>query len=331
MKQVIIYLATNLFFINMVCAQNQSLIVFRHADDYNNSTDWNPGPHTFTLPNNTTVVLPWIRLNSDGITRANLIGQNFSTWLSNDLNALPLGHVITRDPVPTESTQNPFSTIWPTINQNQNPYVANLPVGVTFFTNLSTVINNININGGSALFPQSNHSTLVCMTWQNLWGFDDNGVDTFDPNLFLGSIAPNPQFIGDLGKPTKAERMYVFTNFNNSNKRFNNVAIYNIQSNGTLQFISNNSALSNSSFTTDSIVTITYPNPTSDYVMLSITDSALTDLSYSLFDISGKALANGKITAADTKIEMGNLPLATYILKVNQNNKELKTFKIIKK
>ena len=109
------------------------------------------------------------------------------------------------------------------------------------------------------------------------------------------------------------------------------MAIYNIQSNGTLQFISNNSALSNSSFTTDSIVTITYPNPTSDYVMLSITDSALTDLSYSLFDISGKALANGKITAADTKIEMGNLPLATYILKVNQNNKELKTFKIIKK
>ncbi|EAZ94962.1 putative glycosyl hydrolase (putative secreted protein) [Flavobacteria bacterium BAL38] len=83
--------------------------------------------------------------------------------------------------------------------------------------------------------------------------------------------------------------------------------------------------------TTDSILTITYPNPTSDYVMLSITDSALTDLSYSLFDISGKALANGKITAADTKIEMGNLPLATYILKVNQNNKELKTFKIIKK
>ncbi|EAZ94971.1 hypothetical protein FBBAL38_11519 [Flavobacteria bacterium BAL38] len=89
--------------------------------------------------------------------------------------------------------------------------------------------------------------------------------------------------------------------------------------------------LSNPELTTLTLSAMLYPNPTTDLIVLSLRNSALSGLSYTLFHITGKAIANGKITAADTQIELGNLPSATYILKVNQNNKELKTFKIIKK
>ena len=89
--------------------------------------------------------------------------------------------------------------------------------------------------------------------------------------------------------------------------------------------------LSNPELTTVNLSVITYPNPTSDYLTLNITDSALNNLSYKFIDINGKVVAIGPITNADTQIAMQQLAIGIYILKVNQNNKELKTFKIIKK
>ncbi|MBP1673430.1 MAG: Protein of unknown function precursor [Bacteroidetes bacterium] len=74
----------------------------------------------------------------------------------------------------------------------------------------------------------------------------------------------------------------------------------------------------------------TYPNPTTDFLSLSISNMEITDLSYQLFDIQGKMVLNEKIHNALTSINMGDLVPSTYILKVIQNNKELKTFKIIK-
>jgi hypothetical protein len=89
--------------------------------------------------------------------------------------------------------------------------------------------------------------------------------------------------------------------------------------------------LSNSELNTINLSAIMYPNPTSDYVMLKISDHALDNLSYNLIDINGKAISNGSITNGDTQINMQQLAIGMYILKVNQNNQELKTFKIIKK
>jgi len=89
--------------------------------------------------------------------------------------------------------------------------------------------------------------------------------------------------------------------------------------------------LSNPELTTINLTAVTYPNPASDYIVLKITDSALDNLSYKLIDINGKAIANGSITNTDTQINMQSLALGMYILKVNQNKQELKTFKIIKK
>ncbi len=89
--------------------------------------------------------------------------------------------------------------------------------------------------------------------------------------------------------------------------------------------------LSNSELNTINLSAITYPNPTSDYVMLKISDHALDNLSYNLIDINGKAISNGRIINGDTQINMQQLEMGMYIIKVSQNNQELKTFKIIKK
>jgi hypothetical protein len=48
--------------------------------------------------------------------------------------------------------------------------------------------------------------------------------------------------------------------------------------------------LSNPALTTVKVTAVTYPNPTSDYVILKISDSALNNLSYTLFDVTGKAI-----------------------------------------
>jgi hypothetical protein len=65
--------------------------------------------------------------------------------------------------------------------------------------------------------------------------------------------------------------------------------------------------------------------------MLKISDSALDNLGYTLFDVTGKGISNGIITNKDTQIAMQQLAIGIYILKVNRHNQELKTFKIIKK
>ncbi len=73
-----------------------------------------------------------------------------------------------------------------------------------------------------------------------------------------------------------------------------------------------------------------YPNPTIDYLTLSVADFDATKLSYQLYDIGGKLLRSEKITSTQTSIVMSNLLPATYFVKIIGSNKELITFKIIK-
>ena len=73
-----------------------------------------------------------------------------------------------------------------------------------------------------------------------------------------------------------------------------------------------------------------YPNPTTDFLNLKVENYDNTNLSYQLFDISGKLLESKKITGNQTSIVMSNLVPATYFVKVTESNKEVKTFKIIK-
>jgi hypothetical protein len=76
---------------------------------------------------------------------------------------------------------------------------------------------------------------------------------------------------------------------------------------------------------------VAYPNPTTDYLTLSIGNTELSSLRFQLYDGTGKLIESKKITSTSETIEMGSLASALYFLKVVNNNKEVKTFKIFKK
>jgi len=88
--------------------------------------------------------------------------------------------------------------------------------------------------------------------------------------------------------------------------------------------------LSNAALTTVKLTATMYPNPTSDYVVLAISESNLIGISYVLYDLQGRAVSKGQTTQSNTQIEMQSFSTGTYLLKLNHNNQELKTFKIIK-
>jgi hypothetical protein len=73
-----------------------------------------------------------------------------------------------------------------------------------------------------------------------------------------------------------------------------------------------------------------YPNPANDYLKLKIDGYVKTQFIASLYDINGNLLQTIKIESNETSIVMSNYVSSTYFLKVKDNNKEIKTFKIIK-
>ena len=89
--------------------------------------------------------------------------------------------------------------------------------------------------------------------------------------------------------------------------------------------------LSTPALLTVQLTAVTYPNPTTDFVLLKILDTALENLQYTLFDLNGKTIVSKKINSFSTQITMKNFAIGLYLLKLTKNNQPLKTFKIIKK
>jgi len=88
--------------------------------------------------------------------------------------------------------------------------------------------------------------------------------------------------------------------------------------------------LSNPELTAVTLKAVTYPNPTTDFIILALKDANLTGVSYTMYDLLGRFVNKGTVTTFETKIGMKSLPIGEYILRVQQNNQALKTFKIIK-
>ena len=74
-----------------------------------------------------------------------------------------------------------------------------------------------------------------------------------------------------------------------------------------------------------------YPNPTTDVLTLRTGERDIENISYRLFDMNGKLIKAGKLTGPETPVNMQSLAPSVYFIKVIQNDKEIKTFKIIKK
>jgi len=73
-----------------------------------------------------------------------------------------------------------------------------------------------------------------------------------------------------------------------------------------------------------------YPNPATDFVKLKIENYEVKNLRYQLYDINGSLLKDNKVEGNETSISMQNLLPSVYFLKITDNNKVIKTFKIIK-
>ncbi len=74
----------------------------------------------------------------------------------------------------------------------------------------------------------------------------------------------------------------------------------------------------------------TYPNPTRDFIKLNLGSYKINKLQFFLFDINGKLLMNKNITNKATMIPMSQYIPGIYIIKITDNKKEIKAFKIIK-
>jgi hypothetical protein len=79
------------------------------------------------------------------------------------------------------------------------------------------------------------------------------------------------------------------------------------------------------------IICMAYPNPTTNFITLKVDDYDKENLSYNLFDITGKLVESKKVVDEETSIIMNKLVSGTFLLKVIKQNKEIKTFKIIKR
>ena len=88
--------------------------------------------------------------------------------------------------------------------------------------------------------------------------------------------------------------------------------------------------LSGEEFTTIVLEVVVYPNPTTSLVNLIVKNYALENLNYQLFDINGRIIEANKVFNEETTINLEGLANAIYLLKLNDNKKEVKTFKIIK-
>ena len=74
----------------------------------------------------------------------------------------------------------------------------------------------------------------------------------------------------------------------------------------------------------------TYPNPTKDYLVLNLNTVDFSNLLFELYDLNGRLIKRRNIASSTETIYMEYLPNAHYLLKINNKNKEIKTFKIIK-
>ncbi len=75
---------------------------------------------------------------------------------------------------------------------------------------------------------------------------------------------------------------------------------------------------------------IVFPNPTADYLNLTLEKIDANKLQFSLIDSNGKILSNTFPESNQTQIAMHQYPSGSYYLQVREKNNILKSFKIIK-
>ena len=75
-----------------------------------------------------------------------------------------------------------------------------------------------------------------------------------------------------------------------------------------------------------------FPNPATDVLTLQISNYNNEKLMYQLYDLNGKLISSEQIIASLTQINTATLAISTYFIDIlNQENKKVQSFKILKK
>lgn len=89
--------------------------------------------------------------------------------------------------------------------------------------------------------------------------------------------------------------------------------------------------LSTHEITSETEGILLYPNPFKDYLYLDFTSLNYKGSEYQLFDAQGKLIKKDDVVQSKSELNFSSLPSAMYIIRMNQNGGNIKTFKIIKK
>lgn len=73
-----------------------------------------------------------------------------------------------------------------------------------------------------------------------------------------------------------------------------------------------------------------HPNPVTEFLTLSINGVEAIKLLCSLYDLDGKLIRQIQVTDPETKIWMADLVPASYIIRLTQGNKVVRSFKVVK-
>lgn len=74
-----------------------------------------------------------------------------------------------------------------------------------------------------------------------------------------------------------------------------------------------------------------YPNPVQDMLYVDFGKEVVKNSSYQLFDTQGKLVKQGNLNQSKNELDMRAIPQSIYIIKIVEDDKNVKTFKIIKK
>lgn len=74
-----------------------------------------------------------------------------------------------------------------------------------------------------------------------------------------------------------------------------------------------------------------YPNPVQDVLYVDFHEESYKNSEFLLYDAQGKLIKQGQLNQKKNELNLSMLPQSMYILKVMQDGKNTKTFKIIKK
>ena len=73
-----------------------------------------------------------------------------------------------------------------------------------------------------------------------------------------------------------------------------------------------------------------YPNPTTGILYVEVKNNDYPGLQFQLYDLNGKLLESKNAAANQTGFVMKYLAAGTYILQITENNKQVRSFKVIK-